>query len=78
MQTKENIIRIDRQIFLDYLNSDLIITNAKEIITYISSVAQLALDAAEKGEDVILTDNGKDYSKVKEIETKDGLQEIKL
>ena len=57
------MIICDRQDFIDYVNGDLMIRNRKGI-THLGDRATMAFEASEKGEEVILTVNGIQFSKI--------------
>ena len=58
------MILCNRQDFIDCVNGDLMIRNSKGIITHLGDRAIDAVEASEKGEEVILTINGKEFSKI--------------
>ncbi len=66
------MIRSNRQDFIDCTNGDLMIRNKDGVITHLGDAATDAVEKAEQGEEVILTVNGKDFSKIINFE------EIKL
>lgn len=65
------MIYCDRQQFIDCTNGDLMIRNSKAQITHLGDGASSAVEAAEKGEEVILTVKGKSFSRMKKfVETR--------
>jgi hypothetical protein len=54
----------DRQQFIDGVNGFLMTRNEKGVITQLGDAATFAIEAAERGEIVYLTVNGKVVSKI--------------
>lgn len=54
----------DRQNFIDCVNGNLMVRNEKGIITHLGDKASEAVEATERGEEVILTVNNQRCSKI--------------
>lgn len=61
-----SVIRADRQQFIDCVNGDLLSRDASGSVTQLGDAATHAVEAAERGELVILTVHGKDFSRIKD------------
>jgi hypothetical protein len=64
--SRNAIVKIDRQQFIDCVNGDLMTRNSCGVITQLGDVATKAVEAAERGETVALMVGGRIVSYVVE------------